>query len=367
MLGATTAVFGGSRLEEPLSAWLERLGLGRAAGPIAFVLVIGLVSYLSLVLGELVPKSLALRAPERFSLLIAKPLGRLSWLFRPVVWLLTTSSNVVLRPFRDRTNFSESRLSPDELQQLVEEAAEAGALDASSGEIASRAIDLGRLEVGALMVPRRRIVALDVESTRAHVLSVLESAPHARYPVFEGSLEHPIGYVLTRELYGPIVRDKLDLRRLVRPVTYFPETAPATKVLRELQSSKQQLALVLDEQGGLAGLVSVEDVAEELFGEILEEHEVERELARLADDGTLVAAGDAPVHEIERLMGEELAHGSTATTMAGLLAHLEGRVPRVGDRVAVSPRVEAEVLEATPRRVGKLRLRTLAPEPAADE
>jgi putative hemolysin len=245
VIGASTAVFGGARLEEPLAAFFERLGMGSAAGTLAFGLVIIVVSYLSLVLGELVPKSLALRSPERFALAVAPPLVGLSALSRPLVWLLTASSNVVLRPFRDKTTFSESRLAPDELQQLVEESAAAGALHPGAGELASRAIDLARLKVNALMTPRTRIVALDATATADEVLETLRRTPHARYPVFEGDLEKVAGYVLAREIYEAMVSGTFAPPGKLRTVAFFPETTPAIEVLRILQSSKQQLVFIV--------------------------------------------------------------------------------------------------------------------------
>lgn len=366
VIGATTAVFGGARLEEPLTALLYRIGLGESAEWLAFVLVIMLVSYLTLVLGELVPKSLALRAPERFALVVAGPLAGLSTLGRPLVWLLTVSSNVVLRPFRDRTTFSESRLSPDELQQLVEESAEAGALHIGAAEIASHAIDLARLRINALMTPRTRIVSIEASATQADVLRVLRERPHARYPVHEGDAEKVCGYVLARDVYEASLRGALSLRALVRPIPFFHETTLALDVLRALQAAKQQLGLLVDEQGGLAGLVTIEDIAEDLFGDILEEHESPRRLLWQEDGGrSHVALGDAPIHEVNRMLEEELSDATSATTMAGLVVEKAGRVPTVGERVAVGSRVEAEVLEASPRQVEKLRLHTRSDDESA--
>ncbi|MBM4358508.1 MAG: HlyC/CorC family transporter, partial [Deltaproteobacteria bacterium] len=295
VIGASTAVFGGVRLEEPLATLFLRLGVGSASGTLAFALVIVLVSYLSLVLGELVPKSLALRSSERFALAIAPPLVGLSALSRPLVWLLTASSNVVLRPFRDRTTFSESRLAPDELQQLVEESAAAGALHPCAGELASRAIDLARLKVNALMTPRTRIVVLDAGAPEAEILDTIRRHPHARYPVFEGDFETVMGYVLARETYEAMLGGTFVSPGKLRPVTFFPETTPAIEVLRALQSTRQQLGLVVDEQGSIAGLVTIEDIVEDLFGDILEEHETpRRSVWRDEADGSVLASGDAP-------------------------------------------------------------------------
>lgn len=367
VIGATTAVFGGARLEAPLAELLSRLGLGAWSEWVAFVLVIMLVSYLSLVLGELVPKSIALRAPERFALLVATPLAALSALGRPLVWLLTASSNALLRPFNDRATFSESRLSPDELQQLVEESSTSGALHGGAGEIASRAIDLAGLRAKALMIPRKKIVSIDVEATQADVLRVLRDTPHARYPVHEGTADKVCGYVLARDVYDAIVRGTLALRELVRPIPFFPSTSRAIDVLRAFQAAKQQLGLLVDEQGGIVGLLTIEDIAEDLFGEILEEHETLRPSVWQEEGrASHLALGEAPIHEVSRVLGEDLTVGTMATTLAGLVAERAGRVPAAGEWTRVGTHVEAEVLEATPRQVGKLRLHVRAGDGAAE-
>jgi len=368
VIGATTAVFGGTRLALPLTDILTRLGAGRAAPNLALAMVIGGVSYLSLVLGELVPKSLALRAPERLALLIASPLIGVATLSKPLVWLLTASSNLVLRPFKDQTSFSETRFSPEELQLLVEESASAGVLHAESAKIASLAFELADRKANELMVPRAKIVSCDVGATESQILELLQAEPHTRYPVYEGHVERIIGYVLRAEVFAAIQQKKLSLSALLRQVSFFPQTTAALDVLRSLQGSKQQLALLVEEQGGIAGLITIEDIAEYLLGAIMEEHEAPRQLVwQDSDDQSIVALGEAPIHEVGRVLDVALPDTSTATTIAGLLTEIVGRMPSIGERAMIGPHVEAEVLDATPRQISKLRLRILRTAQAEDE
>jgi magnesium and cobalt exporter, CNNM family len=368
VIGATTAAFGGTRLALPLTGILTRLGAGSAAPNLALGLVIGGVSYLSLVLGELVPKSLALRAPERFALLIASPLIGVAALSKPLVWLLTASSNLVLRPFKDHTSFSETRLSPEELQLLVEESASAGALHAESAKIASLALQLADRKANALMVPRTKIVSFEVGASESQVLELLQAEPHTRYPVYEGNAERIIGYVLRADVFAAILGKRLAIGSLLRTVSFFPQTTAALDVLRALQASKQQLALLVDEQGGIAGLITIEDIAEYLMGAIMEEHEAPRQLVwQDGDEHTIIALGETPIHEVSRSLDVALPDTTTATTIAGLLTETTGRMPTAGERVMLGPHVEAEVLEATPRQISKLRLRSLRTPQAEDE
>ncbi len=357
VIGASTAVFGGAHFEGPLVRLLSSIGLEPFAPQLSFVVVVGLVSYLSLVIGELVPKSLALHAPERFALPMARPLEWLAIGAKPLVWILTASSNLVLGLFRDKTTFSESRLSPEEVQQLVEESGAVGALNVSAADIASRAIDLGQLRANALMVPRIRVTSLPVGATSYEVLRVLREHPHARYPVIDGP-ENVLGYVVARDVLRVLAEGReLSLRDLLRPVAYFPSKVLAVDVVRQLQQRKQQLALLVDETGGLDGLFTIEDVAEELLGDILEEDEVIRSLAWLDTSGGVIALGEAPIHEIERLLDEDFGvERSDVTTVAGVLMAQTGRVPVAGEHVRVGRHITAEVLEATDRVIVRARL-----------
>lgn len=352
VIGATTAAFGGTRLARPIAAVLEWIGLGSYAEAIAFALVVAFVSYLSIVLGELVPKSLALAHGERFALFIARALLLLSRIAGPAVWSLTVSSNLVLRPFRDRTTFSETRLSPEELQQLVEEAAATGALAPAAGEIASRAIDLAGLQVTAVMVPRTRIVSLALDAAEPEIRAALCERPHARYPVYDGQPENIVGYVVAREVFGRGIRgERLSLRGLVKPVTFVPSSTTAVEVLRDLQGKRQQLAVVVDEVGGIEGLVTIEDVAEELLGEILEEHEHHQPFVQETPSGRFMVLGDAPIHEVERAIDESLDAPPNANTIGGLIASRLGRIPATGESVDLSATNTAAILEATERAV----------------
>ena len=273
VVGAMAGAFGGVVFEHPLTLFFVRLGVGAdAAEDFAFASVVAFVSGVSIVLGELVPKSLALRHSERLALWVSRPLEVLSWVARPIVWFLTTASNVVLRPFRDRTNFTEARLSAEELRQLVDEATAAGSVDRETGDIAARAIDLGRLKAASVLVPRVDIAWLSLDAPRDAVERTLREVPHARYPVLDASSK-PVGYVLAHEVYVQLLEGKLDLRALLREVPTFPASAAAVEILRALQSARSEIGLIVDDHGSPSGLVSIEALAEKLFGEIVSEHE----------------------------------------------------------------------------------------------
>ncbi len=363
VVGASAGAFGGVVLEQPVAGALRSLGASAWADRLALALVVALVSALSIVLGELVPKSLALRSSDRFALLAAPVLLLVSRVARPVVAVLTAVSNVFLRPFHDRTTFVESRLSREELRQLLEEATEAGAVDARAGEIATRAMDLGDLPVGAVMVPRGSICSLEETASPAEVRALLRDRPFSRYPLTGGGPENVLGYVMARELYAQLVDGRMDLRAALRKVPFFPEQTRAVEVLRVLQLSRTHIGIVVDELGSVAGLVSVEDLAEEVLGEIFAEHETPSGVLQPDGPGVFLALGTAPVHEINRELGTDLPVGPGFSTLAGLLLHQERSIPAVGARIALPGGLEAEVVEATSQRVRRVRLR-VPPSPA---
>ena len=355
VVGATAGAFGGAVLEEPVAALLRQIGLGAASEKIAFALVVAVISVLSIVLGELVPKSLALRSSERVALWVSRPLYLLSRASRPLIWFLTAASNVVLRPFRDRTTFTEARLSSEELQQLVDEAMAAGTVDRETGEIASRAIDLGRLKAFSVMIPQNEITWITLDATTEQIERLLRDKPHARYPLLDASRQ-PVGYLLAHELYAQLLDERLDLLRLLRKIPAFPESAAAVDILRALQGARSEIGLIVDETGSPAGLVSIEALAEELFGEIAAENETLRTNISPQADGSTLVRGDTPLHDVNRELGLELPISPTASTLGGLFLALHGQFPSVGASVVLPGGVDAEVTETSARRILVVRL-----------
>jgi putative hemolysin len=369
VVSATAAAFGGASLAVRLSPAVAQIGpLAQWADPIALGLVVALVSFLSIVLGELIPKSIAMRSPEPIALAAGRPLLALSAFARPVVWLLTATSNLFLRPFGDRTNFTESRLSPEELEQLVEEAGKTGELDQSTAEIATRALAFRDLSASDVMVPRNRIVALPLDAPQEELRRVLLEEGRSRMPVFEETLDQIVGYVMAKDFAAIAWEQELILLPdLLRPVLFVPETARAVQVLREMQKRRTQLAIAVDEHGGVAGLITLEDLVEELVGEVFSEWEQPEPLVKRDAAGGAVVRGDMPIRDVNRELSLDLAEGDDYTTIAGLVIALAGAVPERGAKVDAGNGVTLEVVEATPRAVRAVRIHLAPPPPPTDE
>lgn len=359
VVGTTAGAFGGASLAAHMEPLLRPIPwVGREAHDVALGIVVAFISYLSLVLGELVPKSLALRAAEPYALLMARALLVLSSLVRPLVWLLTATSNVVLKPFADRTTFTEARLSREEIQQIVEEAAKTGALDEQTTELTSRALSFQTLTGADIMVPRNTIVALPQDASRERIQRCLLEERRSRIPVYERTLDNIVGYVTAKDLLPLAWEGKLFvLADVLRPVKMFIETTPAAQLLRFMQEQRQRLAILLDEHGAVAGLVTFEDLVEELVGEFFSEHERQPDPIEQEANGTLLVRGDVALREIRRELGIDLDAPEGITTAAGLCTMLAGGVvPERGARLAARDGTVLEVLDASARSVKRIRV-----------
>lgn len=360
VVGSTAAAFGGAALSADLQRSLEPW-LGSRAEPVSFVVVVGAISYLSLVLGELVPKSLALRHAETYALVVAPMLAALAFGARPLVWLLTTSSNLVLRWFGDQTSFVESRLSSEELRQLVDEAASAGTVDEDAGDIAGRALALSDLVVSDVMVPRSELITVPRDVTPEALATLTARVGHSRLLVHGADGDDLIGYVHVRDALAQVVRTGSgDLSAAIHAVSFVPTSLRATTLLRTLQSQRQPLAVAVDEAGTVRGLVTLEDLLEEIIGDLLSERERAREWIRPDGVGRWVVDASAPIRDVERELGLTLPEATNSTTLGGLVTERAQRIPEVGARLRLGS-LEVEILEATRRKLKRVRLEHAPP------
>jgi putative hemolysin len=362
LVSATAAAFGGASIAREISPiFAATPWLAAHADDLALAVVIAVISYLSIVVGELVPKSLALRNAERYSLLVGRPLVALSWTARPLVWMFTKSSNALLLPFRDQTTFTEAKYSVEELQQLVGEAAKAGSVHPEAGEIASRAFDFAELQADDVMVPRQEVVMLPRKATAGEVQRILLEHTHTRLPVFDGEVDNVVGYVNVKDILAVAWDPRLFiLEDLIRPAFFAPESLSALELMKEMKQRRLPFAIIVDEQGGMAGIVTMEDLVEELVGEIFSEHAAkDPALIEKEPGGTALVSGLAALREVNRELGLDLPEGDY-TTLAGLCLALGGRIPVVGDTFVIPQQASLEIVDASPRRVRTVRVRPIA-------
>jgi putative hemolysin len=370
VVSASAAAFGGSKVATAIVPLLHDIGVPpNWAERVALGLVVAVISYLSIVIGELVPKSLALHRPEAYALLVARPLLALSWIARPVVRLLTASSNVLLVPLGDRTTFTETRHSAEELQHIVEEAAKAGTVHPQVGEIASRAIDFADLTAGDVMVPREQLVMLPRHATADDIRRLLLEHGHSRIPLYEDRVDNVVGYLNVKDILAMAwERELIVLDDLVRPAYFVPDATAAVELLQEMRRRHVLIAMVVDERGGMEGIVTMEDLVEELVGEIFSEHVKHvPELFRRDPDGTVLVDGAAPVREINRALDLNLPDEEDWNSIAGLCLAIAGHIPLPGERITLDNGFVLEIVDATPRRVRRVRLHPPPHGDAAEE
>lgn len=343
-----SGAFGGAALAGPLSEVLARSALlAPFAYPLALFVVVVLITYLSVVVGELVPKRLALRTPEAVAMRVAPLMTGLSRAASPLVAVLSRSTNLVLRVFGVK-EVRQDLVGEEDISLLVEEGLEQGTVEPAEREIIENAFWLGERRVTAIQTPRRHVAWLDARYGVAGLAGLLETDPHSRYLVSDGDIDKIRGTIRVRDLLPQLLRgEEVDLESHVREPLYVPETMPILSLLERFKSSGVHFAVVLDEYGGVDGIVTVNDVLEELVGDVPTAEELAAPAVRRLPGRGWSVAGDLDLEELLDVLEEA---GVTADndavveaaeqqvrSVGGYLALRLGRVPKIGDSARLGP------------------------------
>jgi putative hemolysin len=318
-----------------LAPLLVEAGVAEAwARPLALGAVIVVITYCSLILGELAPKAIALRNPERIAAFVARPILWLSRLSALPVRALTASTRAVVRLLGFGRSAESPFVSEEEVRYLVTEGAAKGIFEPVERELVQNVFEFADTTVREVMVPRVDIRALDVDTPPADVLRAATAIGHSRIPVYRESIEHPVGVVIIKDLLrSAALGEAPSLPALMHPPLFVPETARISALLAEFQRTRQNLAMVVDEYGGVAGLVTVEDVLEEIVGELREERESVSPLLSPLPGGAWVTDGAAPAWEVREALGLPPDESPAYNTVAGFVIHALGAIPRPGASV----------------------------------
>jgi putative hemolysin len=319
---------------------------------------VALLSFFTLLIGELVPKRLALRHAEAFARIAAPVMQWFSRLAKPLVWGMSTATSAVLFLLGIRKAEGPS-VSVDDIEHLLEAGRAEGVLEPVEQAVAIEALRLGERTVRDIMRPRIDLDALDIDTPPEEIIGSIAMAGYSRLPVYEGSLDHILGYVSIKDvLRHTWMGWPIDLRKVLHRAVFVPETMPLDRLLELFQKEKNQLAIVLDEYGGTEGLVTMEDVLEELVGEIHDEHRAARSQAFVQrEDGSWLVDGSAAIEELAERLGIRLeATPRDYSTVSGLvLARLE-RIPAPGDLTSWQG-LTVEVVDMDGRRIDKVLVR----------
>jgi putative hemolysin len=346
-------------LAEPL---IGPLGfLGGAARPAAIVLVTMALTFVTLVFGELAPKRIAMQRTEGWALMAARPLDLLSTISRPAVWLLGKSTDLVVRLTGGDPNAQREEVTTEEIRDMV---AAQQDFSAEQRTIISGAFEIADRILREILVPRRDVLTLPEDTPAKEALRQLLDTGRSRAPVVgPAGLDDVLGVVHLRDLFdadGPV-------RRIASPCLFLPETLRVSDALRQLRQERQQLALVVDERGAIDGIVTMEDLVEEIVGEIYDETDRDVESVVKEPDGALLVPGGFPVHDLPDIgFDADGAEEGDYTTIAGMVLAELGHIPTEPGEVVELPQFSAEVVEVTGRAITGLRLRP-APAPAEDE
>ncbi|MFM9957622.1 MAG: hemolysin family protein [Phycisphaerales bacterium] len=359
LVGIFQGAYGERSISSDIAEWIRDNYpyLASYAELISIVAVVLMIGFMSLVFGELVPKRLAMAHPEAIACFVARPIKWLSVAVAPLVSLLAFSTNLVLKILGVNAA-NQTAVTAEEIRGVIAQGTEEGLIHEKEQELVERVFQLGDLSVTSLMVPRTEITWLRIDLSAAEVSRIIEESARSHYPIFEGELEHPVGVVHVKDLAAAALRGSLTLRSLMVPPLFIPESMSVLRVMEEFAKRRSHIAFVLDEYGGLAGLITFNDIVESVMGRATSRRastvEDEPEETR-RDDGSLLLDGLLPIARVREIVETEDLPKQDAgyKTLAGLLMTNLGKVPRAGDKWVWGPH-RFEVMDMDGRRVDKV-------------
>jgi putative hemolysin len=356
LLGAV----GGKELSIPFAGWLKNWpAVAKSADSLALIIVVVVITTLSLLVGELIPKRIALHSPERIAAAMAGPMMFVSRLFTPLVWLLGKITEGALKVMGIRPN-EEPPVTEEEIQLLINQGAEAGVIEESEQDMVEGIFSLSDSRVYSLMTPRTEITWLDITDSPEEIRNKITESPYSRFPVCQGSLDLVLGIVKARDLLGPpgLSGEGFKLKDRLRPAFYIPETMLASRALEIFKEKNAELMLVVDEFGSLQGLLTLNDIIEEIVGDI----EVEAQ-ATQRQDGSWLLDGLLPIDDFKEIFKvDKLPHESEYESLSGFVMMSLGRVPLAADHFEWNG-LRFEVMDMDGRRVDKVLVTTLPSRP----
>ncbi|HET7091305.1 MAG TPA: hemolysin family protein [Anaerolineae bacterium] len=372
-LASATAAINLSGGLAQLIAQLPIPGIASAAQGIAVFSITVVLAAATLILGELVPKSVALAHSERIALLVARPIDLMARFFGPIVRFLVWATNLIARPFGGKPRRGMPIVTQDEIKTLVDAGEEGGVLEVAEKKMIYSVFDIGEMLAREVMVPRIDMVALEAGTPLLEATDVAIRHGHSRIPVYEETVDHIIGILYAKDLlkvfrqHGRSGGDGVRLPSLTRPAYFVPETKKVDELLRELQQRRVHMAIVIDEYGGTAGLVTIEDILEEIVGEIRDEYdESEEPMVKPLGRDEYEVDSRIPIDDVNELLAAELSD-EESDTLGGLIYNQLGHVPEPGEEIEVDG-VSLKVLNVKDRRIGKVLIqRGAPPEPAGSQ
>jgi putative hemolysin len=355
LIGILLGVYSGENLTNDLSAWLSGWDFIQPyADKIAVGMIVLAVTYLSIVLGELIPKRLGMIFPEPIALVLARPMKIVATLTSPFVKLLTLTNDLILNIFGIRMNM-DSKISEEEIKSIIKESAAGGEIQDIEQNIVERVFELGDRKVNTLLTYRNDIVFLDVSDDWQTVRTKINEEKHSAYPVCENNdIDNILGIVLLKDLFSNFDEQAFELRDFIKTPLYLNENVYAYKVLELFKTRKVHYGIIIDEYGSTVGIITMDDVVDALVGDVTEEDQEEYSIVKRDDNSWLVDGQFSIIEFLKNFPPEqEIDYEDKYTTVAGLMIYQSESLPEVGDKIQIPP-YELEVMDKDGQRIDKI-------------
>ncbi len=352
-IGGAAAV----KLIKPILQNIPMRFISVSSDAISIGIVAAIITYFFIVFGELIPKSIALYNPEATGLLIAPLIEKFSKLVTPFVYILKASTNILLKPFGKRAFSERGYISEEEIKLLLEEGKERGIFEAEERELIRSVFEFTDMSAKEVMVPSTQMVTMRLSMSTEEIKTIIAEEQFSRYPAVGKDLNDIRGILYTKDFLNALVRGGIDIRKLIKPPFFIPETMKISNLLREMQRKRIHMALVIDEYGGVSGLVTMEDLLEEIVGEIRDEYDIESPVIQLSD-GTLRIDASISIRDLKEDYEIEIPESTEYETLSGFLLTALQRIPKIDDVVETDGK-KITILEMVGRRIAKVKLEKL--------
>lgn len=332
LIGLLTGIYSGENITNDLDAWLQQFEAVKPyAHSIAVAIILIVVTFFSLVLGELVPKRIGLNSPETIAKLVAKPMKIVSIITAPFVWLLTGTTDLILKILRVKPS-DDSKVTEEEIKAIVQEGTDGGEVQEIEQNIVERVFNLGDRKVGSLMTHRRDIIFIDVEEDVAELRKTVLEEIHSIYPVYEKDKDHIIGVINMKELFATLHKEDFNIRKILHRPHYISENTSVYMALEQFKKTKYRYSIVADEHGMAQGIITINDILEALVGDVSEFYSEEFQINE-REDGTWLIDGHYPFHDfVSYFEMDDMLEDEDFNTVGGLILNQMGHIPKQGDK-----------------------------------